>query len=214
MKKFIFITILGILVSCSVEKRLYRQGFFVQTTGKTQKQETEKLAEERGQSYETSSVLVADNDLMDNFILLKHLKNETTETPFILSGTDSNSKKTAHSKSDIKRENTQEHTPKLKEIREQNQKKQFSFTKNTQRRGNDQLVAFLLCLFLGSLGIHSFYLGNTVKGAIQLGLFVLGCLFWLSLLGFLLATLIWIALEIWVFVDLIRIALGDLGPGW
>ena len=53
-----------------------------------------------------------------------------------------------------------------------------------------KLTAILLCLFLGSLGIHRFYLGYTLIGVIQL----------LTFGGFL----------IWVIVDLIRLIIGSL----
>ena len=53
-----------------------------------------------------------------------------------------------------------------------------------------KLTAILLCFFLGSLGIHRFYLGYTLIGVIQLLTF-----------GWLL---------IWVIVDLIRLIIGSL----
>ena len=53
-----------------------------------------------------------------------------------------------------------------------------------------KLTAILLCLFLGSLGIHRFYLGYTLIGVIQL----------LTFGGVL----------IWVIVDLIRLITGSL----
>ena len=53
-----------------------------------------------------------------------------------------------------------------------------------------KLTAILLCFFLGSLGIHRFYLGDTLIGVIQL----------LTFGGFL----------IWVIVDLIRLIIGSL----
>ena len=53
-----------------------------------------------------------------------------------------------------------------------------------------KLTAILLCFFLGSLGIHRFYLGYTLIGVIQLLNFG-GCL-------------------IWVIVDLIRLIIGSL----
>jgi TM2 domain-containing membrane protein YozV len=55
-----------------------------------------------------------------------------------------------------------------------------------------QLVAALLCFFLGGLGIHRFYLGYSTIGIIQL-LTAGGC-------------------GIWVLIDFIRILVGDLGP--
>lgn len=55
-----------------------------------------------------------------------------------------------------------------------------------------QLVAALLCFFLGGLGIHRFYLGYTWQGIVQI----------LTLGG----------LGIWVLIDFIRILLGTLKP--
>ena len=53
-----------------------------------------------------------------------------------------------------------------------------------------KLTAILLCFFLGSLGIHRFYLGYTLIGVIQL----------LTFGGFL----------IWVIIDFIRLITGSL----
>lgn len=56
----------------------------------------------------------------------------------------------------------------------------------------NKLVATLLCFFLGTLGIHRFYLGYTGIGVVQL------------LTGGLLG--------IWTLIDLFRIIIGDLKP--
>ena len=53
-----------------------------------------------------------------------------------------------------------------------------------------KLTAILLCFFLGSLGIHRFYLGYTIIGVIQL----------LTFGGFI----------IWAIVDLIMLIIGSL----
>ncbi|MBK6861869.1 MAG: TM2 domain-containing protein [Saprospiraceae bacterium] len=58
--------------------------------------------------------------------------------------------------------------------------------------GKSQLIALLLCIFVGGLGIHRFYLGYTTIGIIQL-LTAGGC-------------------GIWALIDLIRIITGDLKP--
>ena len=51
--------------------------------------------------------------------------------------------------------------------------------------GKSQLIALLLCLFIGGIGIHRFYLGYTWQGVVQL----------LTLGG----------LGVWALIDLIRI---------
>lgn len=58
--------------------------------------------------------------------------------------------------------------------------------------GKSQLIALLLVIFVGGLGIHRFYLGYTWQGVVQL-LTLGGC-------------------GIWALIDLIRIITGDLKP--
>jgi len=61
---------------------------------------------------------------------------------------------------------------------------------NSGDSDNETLIAILLCVFLGGLGIHRFYLGYTNIGIIQL-LTGGGC-------------------GIWILIDLIRLITGDL----
>jgi TM2 domain-containing membrane protein YozV len=58
--------------------------------------------------------------------------------------------------------------------------------------GKSQIVALVLCIFVGVLGIHRFYLGYPLEGALML-LTGGGC-------------------GIWWIIDLIRIVTGDLQP--
>jgi TM2 domain-containing membrane protein YozV len=60
------------------------------------------------------------------------------------------------------------------------------------RSEKSQLVALLLCFFLGGFGVHRFYLGYTWQGLVQL--FTLG------------------GCGIWAIIDFIRIITGDLEP--
>jgi len=58
--------------------------------------------------------------------------------------------------------------------------------------GKSQVTALILCILVGGIGIHRFYLGYTWQGIVQL-LTLGGC-------------------GIWSLIDLIRIITGDLQP--
>jgi TM2 domain-containing membrane protein YozV len=79
----------------------------------------------------------------------------------------------------------------VKHLVKNNSKKAKEMTKK-DGGGKSQLIALLLCFFLGGLGIHRFYLGYTTEGIIQL-LTAGGC-------------------GIWALIDLIRIITGNLKP--
>lgn len=48
-------------------------------------------------------------------------------------------------------------------------------TTTTAGRGKDKMVAGLLGIFLGGLGVHQFYLGSNVTGAIEIGVTIVTC---------------------------------------
>lgn len=67
------------------------------------------------------------------------------------------------------------------------------------------IIVLLLCVFLGWLGIHRFYLKYTVSGIVMLALFLLAVFpFFLGILGFL-SYIAGILLFVWVVYDLIMI---------
>ncbi len=66
--------------------------------------------------------------------------------------------------------------------------------KDISAEGKSQLVAVLLCFFLGGLGIHDFYMGYVGKGILQIILSLL-------IVGFIL-----------VIIDFIRLLTGSLKP--
>jgi TM2 domain-containing membrane protein YozV len=72
-----------------------------------------------------------------------------------------------------------------------------------QAGGKSQIVAAILAFFLGTLGVHRFYLGYTGKGFIFLALF---------LLGFVTFGITILAAAIWALIDFIRILTGGLQP--
>ncbi len=63
-----------------------------------------------------------------------------------------------------------------------------------------KLIAFLLALFLGTLGIHNFYLGYTKKAIIQLLCSLL--LSW--------TVIVPIGIEIWALIEGIQALMGNL----
>ena len=69
-----------------------------------------------------------------------------------------------------------------------------------QGEQKSKLVAGLLALFLGGLGIHNFYLGNTNRGLLQLLVSIFG--------GIITCGLASTAICIWAFVESIMIFTG------
>ena len=69
---------------------------------------------------------------------------------------------------------------------------QKKLAKNENKEGKSQVVALLLVLLVGALGIHRFYLGYTWQGIVQL----------ITFGGF----------GVWALIDLVRIVTGDLQP--
>jgi TM2 domain-containing membrane protein YozV len=71
-------------------------------------------------------------------------------------------------------------------------KKMMKQSAKAPAAGKSQLIALILVVLVGGLGIHRFYLGYVWQGVVQL-LTAGGC-------------------GIWWIIDLIRIVTGDLGP--
>ncbi len=66
----------------------------------------------------------------------------------------------------------------------------------------NQLVALLLAIFLGFLGVHRFYIGRVGTALVQLLLLIIGLFTVIPLY----------ALAVWVLIDIILIAMGNLTP--
>jgi len=67
-----------------------------------------------------------------------------------------------------------------------------------------KMVAGLLAIFLGSLGIHNFYLGYTTKAIIQLVLTIVGYMTMCLIIGFFIV----LGVEIWAIVEAVLIFTG------
>ena len=65
-----------------------------------------------------------------------------------------------------------------------------------------KVVAAVLCFFLGTLGVHNFYLGNKGKAWTQLIFTVLGWITAIVFIGFLFLAVVsvWIFIEFWMII--------------
>ncbi len=70
-----------------------------------------------------------------------------------------------------------------------------------ERKGKNIVVAYLLAIFLGTLGIHRFYLGKVGSAVSMLILWIFGIITTFILIG----GVVLFALGIWVIVDLFLI---------
>jgi len=67
-----------------------------------------------------------------------------------------------------------------------------------QKRGKNILLAYILLIFLGTLGIHRFYLGKTGSAVAQLVLTIVGWMTVVLIIGFIPLVVV----GIWAIVDL------------
>lgn len=179
------------LSSCTIEKRIYMPGYHIdqinskhrpeiqKTVANINRKQNNKQAEkDKNNTENTFSSPLANNDFIiidDSSMRRKH------EATTIFAD-----KKNSHSSEKIVSEN--------KIVTKANSKKNSQKHRNNtpDGGGKSQLVALLLCIFVGTLGIHRFYLGYIGIGIIQL-LTLGGC-------------------GIWTLIDLIMIITGDLKP--
>lgn len=69
-----------------------------------------------------------------------------------------------------------------------------------------KLIALLLVLFLGGLGLHRIYIGRRNSGLIMLGLSILGSI----TTAFGVGEAVLFLVSVWCFVDLIALCIGKL----
>ena len=79
-------------------------------------------------------------------------------------------------------------------------------TSNSNPEAKSKIAAALLALFLGSYGVHNFYLGYTGKAVTQLLLTIIGMPLCFIVIGFPMV----IGASIWAFVEAIMIFAGSI----
>ncbi len=207
----ISVLLVAIVSSCTFEKRLYRPGFYVETNSYRTSKKQQELTTIQKQSIAENKIDVSTfSSTVENNVAIQTNSQElgvsktSLEPVFALNHSD---KKVSTWQPSIYTSYKQ----RISSIISENKKAWEVYQANPLAKGGkSQIVALLLCFFLGMLGIHSFYLGNKQKGIIQLVMFLVGWLTFLFIIGYLILA----ALGIWVLIDFIRIIIGDLGPGW
>ncbi len=206
---FFVMAVIALLLqtSCSIEKRHYRPGFYVENS-----------------CQKSSRLSVEKKDLkLTDIAELKQEKNMQAEEPVFATDFHQQAVETALQNEPVLMAETKfVATQQISRAVEKNMvksavvqlvkenRKALALPSKKFSGGKNQIVALLLCFFLGVFGVHSFYLGNKRKGIIQLVMLLVGWLTSIILIGWVIIT----ALIIWVFIDFIRIIIGDLGPGW
>jgi TM2 domain-containing membrane protein YozV len=216
-----------ILSSCSMDKKVYSSGYHIEWNGK--KHNPEKVTPVQYAAVEKEQVNVnAQHVEMPELAAASEIGandnlSASTDKSIIIAKTE----KINFNTTSAKAVNTEAaaSTPKatsaevksvseLKTIAKQ-QKKENKKASALKRKaaaagggGKSQLIALLLCIFLGVLGIHRFYLGYTGLGIMYLLFAIIGIPLSAILIGLPLVA----ALAILILIDLIRIIIGSLKP--
>lgn len=196
------------VTSCTVEKRLYNKGLHVQwgtkyKTDKKEKVQAESVASTNFNEIESEENALAPSIESRSAGSFSPSEDEIVDVsandiPYEAEGAHSERTFTSQSTSNIQNSTLVESANPISEVMKTSSDKTEKNRTNHKQSADaesgskSQIVAFILVLLLGLLGIHRFYLGYPGIGILMI--LTLGCFGILAL------------------VDLIRILLGDLKP--
>ncbi|MFY9275325.1 MAG: TM2 domain-containing protein [Bacteroidales bacterium] len=215
MKRVNFILLLASAVlmifisSCTMQKRLYTSGYHIEfkngnpTTVKKNVDNDEVKNNKNASSIATATTIKESksqtndiNDVIINDAIINNPTSTNTNENIVASTTNDpvvyTSQKTSswYNASAVPKTNI--NTDKKANVKQTNTNNENANAQATKSAGKSWIAALLLCIFLGELGVHRFYLGYTWQGIVQL----------LTLGG----------LGIWTLIDFIRIITKDLQP--
>lgn len=191
MKKIILFAAAAIFMvsSCTIEKRLYNSGYHVEWNHSKKHVDSDQVAQDVSNSKvrEVETVVVNRTANADQVVEVSVMNNDA-----VVAAENDASNELVSTTNTVNQESA-EASDKDQEVKAEKAKESKKSEKSKAPGGSkSQLVALLLCIFLGTIGIHRFYLGYIGIGVLML--LTAGCCGILAL------------------IDLIRIIIGDLEP--
>lgn len=237
MKKITLGSLLGLAIatvfsSCTMEKRVYSSGYHIEWNhnknstetskasyaidAKSDKKDSESVVIEQGQKLSEVLSAVASTQTRnesdeDNLLASADKSVGVYQSPVSKFNTTSKVSGLGRASNNFVQSNrgvVNNNTKVILAKENQKSKTHTSESKAALGGGKSQLVALLLCFFLGFLGIHRFYLGYTGLGIMYLLFALIGIPLAAILIGLPLVA----ALAILIIIDFIRIIIGGLKP--
>ena len=187
---FIGLAIMLVLTSCTMEKRVYMSGYHIDwKNGKQNSNKQELVSNDNEKQTEQNQIGTVeqtenetntiDNSPTVNYNLTASVDNSVIIIPSRKTVSFSKKENTVTTKTNPTTETKNVIANKVTKAQKKAEKN------NSAGGGKSQIVALILCIFLGLLGVHRFYLGYTGLGILYLltlGLFGIGWLIDLILL--------------------------------
>lgn len=192
--------VLTLLSSCTMEKRHYQSGYYIDWKHKNEaaarvnsKKDVTKL-EEATVAQQTEVINATPAPAVVESTPAPFTASNSNEIELVEKNVAQTSSNQVSEKSAVKAKTVFAAAKAAKKIirEEKKQNKEANGSNKAAKGSKSQLIALLLCIFLGGIGIHRFYLGYTWQGIVQLLTFG-GC-------------------GVWALIDLVRIIMGTLGP--
>lgn len=192
------LAIIVFLSACSVERRHYRPGLHFKSEVKAPKPEVKK--------YETPTEVAADVTPVEIVPVEVTAEVETPVTNVPQATTASTDKKETTTNNKVKAAAKPVTKPGDKNIATSIISKKALKGQSPKGMMADKILAIILCIFLGWLGIHRFYLGFPISAIFMILLFLLSTIGGLLILG-LIGYIAGVLLFVWIIYDLICIIL-------
>lgn len=185
--------------ACAIEKRHYRRGFHITTSQKVSKHtvKAEPAKQTKADTSILTSTVVDSTFYSENTSASLLTKAIVIEKPVAI---ETHTKKAADSRAvaPVKEKGSKKTTYKDPYDKKAYKASPKGFLANL---GDEKIIAILLCILLGWIGVHRFYLGFPISGIIYILLF----LAWVLLWGFL-GPIGWVCgvlLFVFIIIDLI-----------